>query len=199
MPASMAPIPRRWRCSPKRSIRDMNYGEPTGWFTVTTPEQVNGNWVAEGTWKPQSAFDVKMAEQAAKQPKKKPSSPSTIQGRLCCGVPDRATHRRAEIKALRQAQAAILRRRATLRRPAASGSPQSQSQSRSKDDPDRPTLKVSPSAGSASSSSRPSLGDDGTQPASAPAADLPLHLLHRRTMTTIPIGRCCGAASHLPS
>ena len=25
-----------------------SYGEPTGWFTVTLPKQINGNWVADG-------------------------------------------------------------------------------------------------------------------------------------------------------
>ncbi len=34
---------------PETLYEGLNYGEPTGWFTVTTPEQVNGNWVAEGT------------------------------------------------------------------------------------------------------------------------------------------------------
>src|SRR5208337_2630852 len=40
------------------------------------PEQVNGAWVAEGQWKPQlGTFDTKVAQQAAKQAKKKTQSP----------------------------------------------------------------------------------------------------------------------------
>ncbi len=50
------------------------YGEPTGLFTVTTPEQVKGNWVANGQWKPKAALDDKLAQQKAKQPATKPNA-----------------------------------------------------------------------------------------------------------------------------
>lgn len=48
------------------------YGDPTGLFTVETPEQVKGNWVATGQWKPHLEMDEKLAQQKAKQPKPKP-------------------------------------------------------------------------------------------------------------------------------
>ncbi len=48
------------------------YGDPTGLFTVETPEQVKGNWVATGQWKPHLEMDEKLAQQKAKQPKTKP-------------------------------------------------------------------------------------------------------------------------------
>ena len=48
------------------------YGEPTGLFTVTTPEEVKGSWVADGTWKPHLAMDEKMAQQKSKEAKPKP-------------------------------------------------------------------------------------------------------------------------------
>ncbi|HTV64162.1 MAG TPA: hypothetical protein VMD98_01090, partial [Bryocella sp.] len=41
-------------------------------FTVTTPEELKGNWIATGQWNPHRAFDEKLAQQAAKQPKPKP-------------------------------------------------------------------------------------------------------------------------------
>ena len=40
----------------------------------TTPEQVKGNWVAEGRWKAHLAMDEKLAQQKAKQPKPKQKS-----------------------------------------------------------------------------------------------------------------------------
>ncbi len=50
-----------------------DYGEPTGLFTVTTPGQIKGSWVAEGKWKAHLVMDEKLAQQAAKQPKPKPT------------------------------------------------------------------------------------------------------------------------------
>ncbi len=50
-----------------------NYGEPVGLFTVTTPEELKGSWIAAGNWKPHLAMDEKLAQQAAKQPKPKPA------------------------------------------------------------------------------------------------------------------------------
>ncbi len=150
---------------PETLYQALSYGEPTGWFTVTTPEQVNGNWVAEGTWRPQTAFDIKMAEQAAKQPKKKASSPINDDS----GPP-------------------------VLRRSPSSGSagPESSSGNRdnapssgestsstsasnpsSNDDADRPTLKNS-TPSSSTTSSRPTLGSDTSQAnAQTPTAPSP--------------------------
>ncbi|MGA2686807.1 MAG: hypothetical protein ABSE85_01925 [Candidatus Korobacteraceae bacterium] len=57
---------------PETVYEATDYGEPTGLFTVTTPEQVKGSWVGTGRWKPELPFDKKLAQQAAKQPKPKP-------------------------------------------------------------------------------------------------------------------------------
>jgi len=68
--------PEPMALQPETLYEAMHYGEPTGWFTVTKPEQVNGNWVADGKWRAETAFDVMQAHQAAKQAKQqKPRSP----------------------------------------------------------------------------------------------------------------------------
>lgn len=46
-----------------------DFGQPTGLFTVTTPEQIKGNWIAAGKWKPDMPMDIKLAQQAAKAAK----------------------------------------------------------------------------------------------------------------------------------
>ncbi len=51
---------------PQTVYEAQSLGEPTGTFTVTTPKQVNGNWVADGTWRPELPMDAKLATQAAK-------------------------------------------------------------------------------------------------------------------------------------
>jgi hypothetical protein len=53
---------------PETVYEATSYGQPTGLFTVTTPEEIKGSWVANGDWKPQLAMDEKIAQQAAKQP-----------------------------------------------------------------------------------------------------------------------------------
>jgi len=65
--------PEPMALEPETVYEAYDYGEPTGLFTVTTPEQVKGNWVGNGHWKPQLPLDEKVAQQAAKQPKPKPS------------------------------------------------------------------------------------------------------------------------------
>ena len=124
---------------------------------MTTPEQVNGNWVAEGTWKPQSAFDIKLAEQAAKQPKKKASSqinddsgPPVLRRAPGSGSPEPGPSSGNPGSA-----------------PSTSGGTSTSSSgsthpASSNDDPDRPTLKNS-SPSSSTGSSRPTLGGDTSQ------------------------------------
>ncbi|MGB8889079.1 MAG: hypothetical protein WCC87_20290 [Candidatus Korobacteraceae bacterium] len=56
---------------PQTVYQATDYGEPTGLFTVTTPKEVNGNWIADGRWTPHLALDEKLAQRAAQQPKKK--------------------------------------------------------------------------------------------------------------------------------
>jgi len=60
---------------PETVYEATNYGEPAGFFTVTTPEELKGNWIASGDWKPRRALDEKVAQQAAKQPKAKADNP----------------------------------------------------------------------------------------------------------------------------
>ena len=157
---------------PETLYEAFNYGEPTGWFTVTTAREVNGNWIAEGQWKPILPMDAKIAAQkATNQPKKKaPSLTSDDEGPPVLRRPGSSDSSAGGNQSTAPGAGSNPASTGDASSSSGSGSPQSQSQSQSKDDPDRPTLKVSPSAGSASSSSRPSLGDDGTQPASAPAA-----------------------------
>ncbi len=55
---------------PETVYEATTYGEPVGLFTVTTPEEMKGSWIATGKWKPHQALDEKLA----KQPKPKPSA-----------------------------------------------------------------------------------------------------------------------------
>lgn len=66
--------PEPMALEPETVYEATDYGEPTGFFTVTTPEQVKGSWVAEGQWKAHAAMDEKVAQQKAKQPKPKEKS-----------------------------------------------------------------------------------------------------------------------------
>jgi hypothetical protein len=58
--------PEPMALQPETVYEATDYGEPTGLFTVTTPEQVKGSWVGTGHWKPELPFDKKLAQQAAK-------------------------------------------------------------------------------------------------------------------------------------
>ncbi len=62
--------PEPMALQPETVYEATNYGESTGLFTVTTPEQVKGNWVGAGQWKPHRALDDQIAKQAASKPKK---------------------------------------------------------------------------------------------------------------------------------
>lgn len=68
--------PEPMAVQPQTVYQATDYGEPTGLFTVVTPREVNGSWVADGRWTPHLAMDEKLAQQAAQQPKKKaPANP----------------------------------------------------------------------------------------------------------------------------
>ncbi len=67
--------PEPMALQPETLYQALAYGEPAGWFTVTTPRDLNGNWVAEGQWKPEMPVEARMAQQAAKQPKLKSKGP----------------------------------------------------------------------------------------------------------------------------
>ena len=61
---------------PETVYQAEDYGEPTGLFTVTEPKQLNGNWIADGQWKPQLPLDTKVAADAAKEAASHPKKPS---------------------------------------------------------------------------------------------------------------------------
>ena len=65
--------PEPMALQPETVYEATNYGESTGLFTVTTPEQVKGNWVGAGQWKPHRALDDRIAKQVASKPKKAPA------------------------------------------------------------------------------------------------------------------------------
>ena len=150
---------------PETLYEGLNYGEPTGWFTVTTPKQVNGNWIADGTWKPQTAFDIKMAEQAAKQPKKKSASQISDDS----GPP---VLRRSPSSGSSEAEPSSGNQdNSPSSAGGSTGSSSASNPSPSNDDPDRPTLKNS-TPPSSTASSRPTLGGD-TAPANAQTPSAP--------------------------
>ena len=137
---------------PQTVYQATDYGEPTGLFTVVTPKEVNGSWVADGKWTPHRAMDEMLAKQAAKQPKKKVTANADD---------DRPVLHRAGSSGSGD-----------------SGTPSGTSSNTpppSNDDPDRPTLKnSSPSSAStpaAPASSGPTPADSapksGTQQASS--------------------------------
>ena len=66
--------PEPMALQPETLYEATDYGEPAGFFTVTTPKEINGNWVGDGQWKPRRALDEQLARQAAKQPKPKASA-----------------------------------------------------------------------------------------------------------------------------
>ena len=41
-----------WRFEPQTVYEAESFGEPTGTFTIESPTQVNGSWVADGNWIP---------------------------------------------------------------------------------------------------------------------------------------------------
>jgi hypothetical protein len=142
--------PEPMALQPETLYQAMSNGEPTGWFTVTVPKQINGNWIADGKWRPQTAFDVAQAQQAAKQPKKKTRSPTDDDS----GPPvlRRAPGSGSSDTASSDQGGAAESSSASSPPPSASNAPKSSS-----DDTDRPTLKnSSPSASSSTSSSNDS-------------------------------------------
>jgi len=62
--------PEPMALQPETVYEATDYGESTGLFTVTTPEQVKGNWVGAGQWKPHRALEEQLAKQAASKPKR---------------------------------------------------------------------------------------------------------------------------------
>jgi hypothetical protein len=161
---------------PETLYQALAYGEPAGWFTVTTPRDVDGNWVAEGQWKSETPVEARLAAQAAKQPKPKPKGQDVLSD-----DPGRPVLRRpatsdsgSPSSGPSSAPASTSGGNST---PSGSGSSTANSNAppKSDDDSDRPTLKASPSSSSsAPSNSKPTLGDNTQQAkAQAPASNAP--------------------------
>jgi uncharacterized membrane protein YgcG len=82
--------PEPMAIEPQTVYEAQSFGEPTGTFTVTMPQQVNGNWVADGNWNPELPMDAQMKAKAAKeaaQPAKNPPSEAVMTGDADGGRP----------------------------------------------------------------------------------------------------------------
>jgi hypothetical protein len=165
--------PEPMALQPETLYQALTYGEPAGWFTVTTPRDVKGNWVADGQWKPETPVEAKMAQQAAKQqPKPKPKGQDVLsddQGPPVLRRPgDTATPGGGQSGAPASTSGGNSTPSGGGNSTANSNTP-----SKSNDDPDRPTLKASPpSSASAPANSKPTLGDNTQQEkAQAPATN----------------------------
>jgi hypothetical protein len=160
--------PEPMALQPETLYEAMNYGEPTGWFTVTTPRQVNGNWVADGKWKAETPFDVMQAHQAAKQPKQKPRAPNDDDS----GPP---VLRRASGSGSSEGSSGNQGSTTTSSSGSSTAASASNAPQSSSDDTDRPTLKnSSPSSSTASNddSGRPTLKNSSpSASSSAPSSN----------------------------
>lgn len=132
---------------PQTVYEAQSFGEPTGTFTITAPKQVNGNWAADGTWRPHLAMDVKLSKQAAKDAALKPISKNS--NAVMTGNEDDS-------------------RPVLKRAPGSSGDSTSSGQPApaSSSDPDRPVMKKPPP----DSSGKPTLGSTDEPPSNAPAS-----------------------------
>ena len=188
--------PEPMALQPETLYEATDYGEPAGFFTVTTPKEINGNWVGDGQWKPRRALDEQLAQQAAKQPKPKPSASG--------GDDDRPILRRGGTSGPSSSSDSPANSGST---PASSNSPAS-NPTPGDSDPDRPTLKkpspppaassspaqqtdtaqtAAPSSPDENDPNRPVLRRENSAPqASAPAAAQNLRPLNRRLRRTPP-------------
>jgi len=66
--------PEPMAVEPQTVYEAQSFGEPTGTFTITQPRQVNGNWVADGSWRPHLAMDEQLSAKAAKDAANKPKA-----------------------------------------------------------------------------------------------------------------------------
>jgi hypothetical protein len=131
---------------PQTVYEAQSLGEPTGTFTISMPKQVNGAWVADGSWRPHLAVDEQMAAKNAKDAANKPkANPSKSV------FTDQADDTRPVLK----------------RAPGSGGdspsspqSPQPSQSSTTTNDPDRPVMKRPPN----DSSSKPTMGSTDDSP-----------------------------------
>ncbi len=162
--------PEPMALQPETLYQALAYGEPAGWFTVTTPRDVDGNWVAEGQWKPETPLEARIAQQAAKQPKPKGQD-------VLSDDPGRPVLRRpgasdtASPSAGQSGAPASNSGGNSTPSGGAGSTANSNAPPKSDDDPDRPTLKASPpSSSSAPSNAKPTLGDNTQQAKARPPA-----------------------------
>ena len=90
--------PEPMALEPETLYQALTYGEPAGWFTVTTPKDVNGNWVADGQWKPETPLE-NQDRSAGRRSSRSPSlsrwtCSAMTRVRRCCGGPEQATRLR---------------------------------------------------------------------------------------------------------
>jgi len=150
--------PEPMALEPETVYEAQSLGEPTGVFTVTTPKQVNGNWVADGTWRPESPMDAKLAAQAAKDAALKAKSPNS----------------RAVMTSNEDDSRPVLKRAPGS---SSQSTDSSQSPPASNNDPDRPVMKKP----APESSSKPTMGPSDESPANPSASGA-------KTQTTVDDG-----------
>ncbi len=160
--------PEPMALEPETLYQALTHGEPAGWFTVTTPRDVNGNWVAEGQWKPVQPLEARLAKQAAKQPKPQPKGHDVLSDDQ--GPPVLRRPGSSDSSSPGGSGSAPNSTAGGNSTSSGSGSSTGSSSPPPKpdDDSDRPTLKASPSSSSAPSDSKPTLSDN-TQPAKVAA------------------------------
>ena len=122
--------PEPMALQPETVYEATNYGQPTGLFTVTAPEQVKGAWIGTGQWKPQFAFDEKVAQQTAKQPKP-PQAASPLSDRPVLRRPGSSSSSSSDSSGKAQDASA----------PGSSKSSAGNAPPAANEPPDRPTLK----------------------------------------------------------
>jgi hypothetical protein len=142
---------------PQTVYEAQSFGEPTGTFTISSPKQVNGSWIADGSWTPHLALDEKMSAQAAKDAANKSKNPPSKAVTTAGGDDSRPVLKRAPGSGGDNTS---------------SGSQTAQpAQTTNSGDSDRPVMKRPAS----DSSSKPTLGstDDSTSSASTTAKSQP--------------------------
>jgi hypothetical protein len=137
--------PEPMALQPQTVYEATDYGEPTGLFTVTQPQEVKGSWIGTGQWRAEKPLEKKIAQQAAKQPKPvEVSNPAD----------DRPTLHRAAGSGSSDSDSS--------KGASGTNSTASASKPSSPEPPDRPTLKKptpdTPAQPAASSAQKPSLG-----------------------------------------
>jgi hypothetical protein len=148
---------------PETVYEATNYGESTGLFTVTTPEQVKGNWVAAGQWKPHRTLDDRLAKQAASKPK---------QAKADNPIDDRPVLKRAGSGGSSSGSSGDGSSSPGTSSPSGSASSSTSSTTPSSNEPpDRPTLKKPASESPAPEASQPQASPKPNSSASSSSPD----------------------------